>query len=78
MREKKNHSMTFARTSTRRNNKTFVKIYDIQKINPAMLQSQNYCVPSLQEMLADLLLNIYYIAIQYRKHGKGSGVYICK
>ena len=80
MREKKNHSMTFARMSTRRNNKTFVKIYDVHKIHPAMLQSQNYWVPSLQaeEMMADLLLNIYYIAVQYRKYGKGSGVYICK
>ena len=60
--------MTFARMSTKRNDKTFVKIYDIHKI------------PCLQaeEMSADLLLNIYYIAVQDRKHGKGSGVYICK
>ena len=62
MREKKNHSMTFAKMSTKKNNKTFVKIYDVHKI-PCLLA---------EEMLADLLMNIYYIAVQHRKHGKGS------
>ena len=66
MREKKNHSMTFARMSTRRNNKRFVKIYNVHKIHPAMLQSQNYWVPSLQTKKCWQICCWIYITLLYK------------